>query len=99
MAGSPATLNAPRARTILHYPRLDTVLMVEEFIRKHSGEYRKKALWERLPRKMMYGTFQTVFDYLLSSGKIAQDAERNVCWIWNPALVRRFMKDRSLVIR
>ena len=79
-------------RTILHYPRLDTVLMVEQYIREHSGEYRKRALWERLPRKMMYGTFQTVFDYLLSSGKIALDSDGKVCWIWNPALVRRYLR-------
>ena len=45
------------AKEILHYPRLDTVIMVEEFIREHSGEYRKKALWENLPKKMMYQTY------------------------------------------
>jgi hypothetical protein len=86
-------------RTILHYPRLDTVLMVERFIRSHSGEYRKRALWERLPRKMMYNTFQTVFDYLLSSGKIATDPMGKICWIWNPALVRRYLKDATLFVR
>lgn len=86
-------------RTILHYPRLDTVLMVEQFIRAHSGDYRKRALWERLPRKMMYNTFQTVFDYLLASGKIATDSEGRICWIWNPALVRRYLKDATLAVR
>jgi hypothetical protein len=73
--------------------------MVEEFIRNHSGEYRKRALWERLPRKMMYGTFQTIFDYLLASGKIACDSLGKICWIWNPRLVRRYMKDTLLRIR
>ena len=29
-------------KNILHYPQLDTVLMVEEFIKEHSGEYQKK---------------------------------------------------------
>jgi hypothetical protein len=86
-------------RRILHYPRLDTVLMVEECIRENSGEFRKRALWERLPRKMMYGTFQTVFDYLLASGKIALDSGRKVCWIWNPALVRKYLKNASLAVR
>ena len=86
-------------RTILHYPRLDTVLMVEQFIRARSGEYRKRALWERLPKKMMYNTFQTVFDYLLASGKIATDPDGKVCWIWNPALVRRYLKDATLAVR
>jgi hypothetical protein len=86
-------------RTILHYPRLDTVLMVEQFIRDHSGEYRKRALWERLPKKMMYNTFQTVFDYLFSSGKIAKDPAGKICWIWNPGLVRRYMRDATLVVK
>ena len=36
----------------IHYPQLDTVLMVEEFIRDHSGEFKKKLLWENLPRKI-----------------------------------------------
>jgi len=29
---------------ILRYPRLDTVLMVEEFIKKHDGEFKKKKI-------------------------------------------------------
>ena len=29
-------------KKIFHYPRLDTVLMVEEFIKEHSGEFTKK---------------------------------------------------------
>jgi len=60
---------------ILHYPQLDTVLMVEEFIRNHSGEYKKRSLWENLPKKMMYQTFCVIFNYLIESGKIAQDKE------------------------
>ncbi len=84
---------------ILHYPQLDTVLMVEEFIRDHSGELRKRALWESLPRKMMYQTYQVIFDYLEESGKIARDAEGKVCWIWDPDLVKKFLADGSLAIR
>ena len=58
-------------RNILHYPQLDTILMVEDFIRENSGEFKKKSLWENLPRKMIYQTFCVIFDYLLESGKIA----------------------------
>ncbi len=32
-----------KEKNILHYPQLDTVLMVEEFIREHSGEYKKEV--------------------------------------------------------
>jgi hypothetical protein len=83
----------------IHYPQLDTVLMVEEFIRDHSGEYKKKALWENLPKKMMYQTYQLIFDYLLASGKIAKDREDTVCWIWNPELVKKYLKNAKLAIR
>jgi len=84
---------------ILHYPQLDTVLMVEEFIREHSGEFRKRALWENLPKKMMYQTFCVVFDYLSDSGKIAVDREKKIAWIWNPELVRKYLQDESLFVR
>lgn len=78
---------------IIHYPRLDTVLMVEKFIRKHSGDYRKKALWQNLPRKMMYQTFCIIYDYLLESGKILLDKDRTVVWIWDPEGVKRVISE------
>ncbi len=72
----------------LHYPRLDTVLTVDEFIKEHSGGFKKKALWENLPKKMMYQIFCTIFDYLLQSGKIAVDKEGKIRWIYNPELMK-----------
>ena len=86
-------------RDILHYPQLDTVLMVEKFIWKHSGEFKKKSLWEHLPKKMMYQTFCVIFDYLLDSGKIAIDKEGHVAWIWDPEGVRRYLARKDLVRR
>jgi hypothetical protein len=94
-----AMASADRMEKVIHFPRLDTVLMVEEFIREHSGEYKKRALWEKLPRKMMYNTFQVIFDYLAESGKIARDSEEKICWIWNPDLVKRYLADESLTVR
>ncbi len=86
-------------KKVLHYPQLDTVLMVEEFIRKNSGEYKKRSLWENLPRKMMYQTFCVIFDYLLDSNKIALDREGKIAWIWNPELVKRYLLKPELRIR
>lgn len=83
-------------KNILHYPQLDTVLMVEEFIRENSGEYKKRSLWESLPRKMMYQTFCVIFDYLLESGKIALDREGKIAWIWNPELARKYLLNPNL---
>ena len=86
-------------KNILHYPQLDTILMVEEFIREHGGEYKKKSLWENLPKKMIYQTFCVIFDYLLESRKIAQDREGHVCWIWNPELAKKYLKRTDLAWR
>ena len=81
---------------IIHYPNLETVLMVEEFIRENSGSYKKKALWESLPRKMIYQTFCVIIDYLLYSGKIAIDREEKIAWIYNPALVKKYLARKDL---
>ena len=83
-------------KNILHYPQLDTVLMVEEFIHKNSGTYKKRSLWEHLPRKMMYQTFCVIFDYLLYSRKIALDRNGTIAWIWNPELAKKYLKRPSL---
>lgn len=85
-----------KPKTILHYPQLDTVLMVERFIWKHSGEYKRKSLWQRLPKKVMYQTFCVIIDYLLYSGKIAADKKGTLCWIWNPELVDKYLKKPHL---
>ena len=86
-------------KNILHYPQLDTVLMVEEFIKDNSGEYKKRNLWEHLPKKMMYQTFCVIFDYLQESGKIAVDKEGKIGWIWNPKLVRKYLSKPGLRVR
>lgn len=83
-------------KQVLHYPNLGTVLMVEEFIREHSGEFKKKQLWQNLPKKTMYQTFCVIFDYLTSSGKILQDRNGVVGWVWNPELVKKYLKRKDL---
>jgi len=86
-------------KKILHYPRLDSVLMVEKLIYDTSGTYTKKPLWDRLPKKMMYQTFSVIIDYLLYSGKIAVDAEGKIGWIWHPEGVEKYMKKKHLFWR
>lgn len=78
--------------TVLHSPRLESVIMVEEAIAKHSGDFGKYQLWKKLPRKMMYQTFSTIIDYLHESNKIIVDKAGKLVWIWNPALVRKLEK-------
>ncbi|MBL7055044.1 hypothetical protein ISS05_04770 [Candidatus Woesearchaeota archaeon] len=81
---------------ILRYPRLDTVLMVEESIKKHDGEFKKRKLWESLPKKMMYQTFCVVIDYLFYSRKISIDTERKIGWIYYPDLAKEYHKRKEL---
>lgn len=65
-------------------PTLQTLLMVEKFIDKHSGEFKKTELFNKLPRKVMWQTFQVIMEYLESIHKIAYDNEGFVVYIWNP---------------
>jgi hypothetical protein len=88
----------PEAKAV-HSPQLDTVLMVESFIREHSGDYKKRALWENLPKKMMYQTFSTIIRYLQDSGKIATDADKKICWIYNPEIIQRYLNSSHLKVR
>lgn len=83
-------------KKILHYPRLDTVLMVERLIYDTSGTYTKKQLWQRLPKKVMYQTFCVIIDYLLYAKRIAVDKEGKIGWIWNPKLARKYLKKPGL---
>lgn len=81
---------------ILRYPRLDTVLMVEEFIKKHDGELKKRKLWESLPKKMMYQTFCVIIDYLFYSRKISIDADGKIGWIYYPELTKKYYNRTDL---
>jgi hypothetical protein len=81
---------------ILRYPRLDTVLMVEEFIEKHDGEFKKRALWEKLPKKMMYQTFCVIIEYLLYSRKISIDIEGKIGLIYYPDSAHYYHKRKDL---
>ncbi len=71
-------------------PQLDTIRMVEDFAREHSGDFKRRALWEALPRRMMYQTFRQIIEYLLESGKIALDRSGYVVWIHNPTLFAEY---------
>lgn len=73
---------------VLHYPRLDTILMVEDTIRKLDFYPSKKELWVSLPKKVQYQTFKIIIDYLIDSGKIMLN-KRKLIWIYNPDLIKK----------
>ena len=75
-------------------PRLETVIMVERFIKENSGEYKKTELFQRLPKKVMWGTFNVILQYLWDNNKIAIDKNDYVVYIWSPEAGKIF-KDRK----
>ena len=77
--------------TILHSPTLDSVIMVEKTIQKYSQECGNYQLCKKLPKKMMYQTFQVVLEYLEKSGKILIDKEGCVIWTYNPKLIKQIL--------
>jgi len=70
-------------------PTLDTVLMVEKTIDKHSGDYNRTELWKKLPKKVMWQTYLVVLDYLQDINKIAIDKMGKIAYIWNPSLAKK----------
>ena len=73
-------------------PTLDTVAMVEESIKKYSGNYNKTQLWEKLPRKVMWGTYKIILSYLEDISKIGIAKKNILVYIWNPDHAMKLMK-------
>jgi len=82
------------ANIIIRSPRLETVIMVERFIKENSGEFKKTELFQKLPKKMMWGTFNVILQYLWDNNKIAIDKNNYVVYIWSPEAGKIF-KDRK----
>ena len=87
------------ARTqVLHEPKLDTILMVEQAILNADEYPTRTELWKSLPRKMQYQTFKRVLDYLEASGKIAFDKRRIVYTGVNNPKLEALMKSSVRMI-
>ena len=79
-------------RNLDRYPRLDTVLMVEEALYNYKSNKTIRQIWLALPKKVMWATYTTILDYLEYSGKIIVEEDRTVTWLWNPKLHDYVMK-------
>lgn len=84
--------------TILHSPTLESVIMVEKTIQKYSQECGKYQLWKKLPKKMMYQTFQTILSYLETSGKILIDKDGCIMWVYDPKGIKKIIS-RGLKVK
>jgi len=79
-------------------PRLDTVMMVEDFIEEHSGEFNIGELFRGLPKKMLWRTFKIIIAYLEGQNKIVVNKDGSVTWVWNPEAVARYLKSEDLAV-
>lgn len=79
-------------------PRLDTVMMVEDFIEENSGEFNLGELFRRLPKKMLWRTFKIIIAYLENQNKIVINKDGTVTWIWNPKVVEKYLKRKDLEV-
>lgn len=68
---------------------MSTILMVEKAIHRARGYPTKRQLWNSLPRRVQYQTFNRIIEYLLSSNKIIMN-DREIVWVFadNPKLKR-----------
>ncbi len=86
-----------RARTtVLHYPRLDTVLMIEEAIKKAEDYPTRTELWKALPKKAMYQTFKIVIDYLIDSRKVIITKDDKIMWVFADSPKARKLIEESV---
>jgi len=78
--------------TVIHEPRLDTILMVEQAILKSKDYPTRTSLWKSLPRKIQYQTFKHILDYLEASGKIVFNNARIIYTGVNNPKLRALIK-------
>ena len=69
------------SKQVLHYPRHDTILNVENVIGKAECPLSKNEIDRRLEKKIMRPTLNIILKYLEESGKIAILKE-GIIWIY-----------------
>jgi hypothetical protein len=70
-----------QAVSVKHSPTLNTVLMVEEVLKKQGEPVKISKLKKLLPRKVMHNTLITILNYLQLSGKIIIGT-KGVLWVF-----------------
>ena len=73
-----------KKRTLLRYPNLNTVLMVEKTLAKQSHKPMKiSELRKKVPKQVMYPTLKIILEYLWKSGKIIY-GPKGIQWVYQP---------------
>jgi hypothetical protein len=78
--------------TLIHEPRLDTIMMVEKGILESRHYPTRTELWKSLPRKVQYQTFSRILDYLEGSGKIMFNDKKIIYTGTNSPKLRKLIR-------
>ena len=80
------------------YPNLNTVLMVEDFLKNHRDMPIKiSELKKKLPKQVMHQTLKIILEYLFRSGKIIY-GPKGVQWIYAEPEHLKKMLENSLEV-
>ncbi|MBU2639747.1 MAG: hypothetical protein KKG75_03515 [Nanoarchaeota archaeon] len=67
---------------VKRYPNLSTILMVEDYLKKHrDGPIKISEIKKKLPKQVMHQTLIQILNYLQISGKILIGT-KGVLWIF-----------------
>ena len=76
------------------YPNLNTVLMVESFLKMHRDiPLKVSEIKKQLPRQVMHETLKIILEYLWRGGKILF-GPKGIQWIYSePEHLRKMLED------
>ncbi|MDP1694964.1 MAG: hypothetical protein Q8L34_05490 [Candidatus Woesearchaeota archaeon] len=79
---------------VKRYPNLNTVMMVEDFLKAHRDMPLKiSEIKKQLPRQIMHETLKVILEYLWESGKIIY-GPKGIQWIYSqPEHLRKMIED------
>jgi hypothetical protein len=83
----------------IHSPRLNTIQMIENSIRKVQRYSSINQLWRSLPKQVQYPTLKNVLKYLEDSNKIMYDKDRSIVWIFADSQQAKKSLKRSTKLR
>ncbi len=89
-----ANVVVSRSYSVAHSPTLNTILMVEDILKKEDV-LTVADLKKKLPRKVMHSTLMQILDYLQLSGKILI-TPKGIVWIFSPRSEIEKLKKRGI---
>ncbi len=77
-------MNIYKDKSIIHYPTLKTMLMVERVLKKADKMMDREELKRNMPVQIMHQTLNLILSYMEEKGLII-DSHKGILWIYNPS--------------